>query len=500
MKRSLLLGTLLLLALFGMNALAGSGARIEVRAGEDLQAVIDAAGPGDEIVLGAGTYQGPLKIDRPLRLTGEGAVVSASPSDASALVITASDVSIEGLSVRGAETGISVREAEGVALRDVALTGQSMHGIEIVDSSAWVTGARVQVSGEYAQGIEVRNSDGRPDSVIESSSVSGGQEGIVSHVSEVIIRENVVRDSTLRGITVTEMSDGIVRDNQVIDATGAGFYCGDMSRCEFTGNVASAVQANEIGTSGAGWGLLVTYHSSASEADNTFSGAAGRVNVMLASRLTERSPLEPGRGVGAVPYAAAALAAGLALLLIVTWLVGTRATLWARRFKPGLAWVGVGAGVLAVTLLVQSFHMVEHFLQLFRVFVDGVPSRGGLVGPRVEPEWVHLLYNSIFLFGIGAVILSRAAGWGPRTSGADSALGGVFFLQSYHTMEHVVKVVQHFTTGAKVNPGLAGEFTNLVLLHFALNAAVYAGLLYAAASLLLRTTDLRSTRLPAPQG
>lgn len=499
MKRSLSLGAVLLvLASFGF-VLARSGARIQVPPGSDLQAAIDAAAPGDELVLGAGQHEGPIRVGKPLRISGEGAILSVSPGESVALVISASAVEIEGLAVSGGDTGVYVRETEGIELREMNVAGQTVHGIEIVDSSALISAVDVEVNGEYAQGIEVRNSDGRPDSVIENSVVAGGQEGIVSHVSEVIVRNNIVRDSTLRGITITEMSDGIVRGNEVVGATGAGLYCGDMSRCEFTGNVASSVQANELGTSGSGWGLLVSYHASASESGNILSGVAGPVNVMLGSRLIERSPLEPGRGAGALPYAGAALAAGVALLALVTRFAGRRVSVAVRRFKPGPGWLGVGAAVLTVTLLVQSFHMAEHFLQLFRVFVDGVPSRGGLVGPRVEPEWVHLVYNSGFLLGIGAVVLSRSAGWGPHAPRGDAALGGVFLLQGYHSIEHVVKVMQHLMTGAKVNPGLAGEFTNLVLLHFALNAAVYAGLLYASGSFLLRELRGRSaSKIPAP--
>lgn len=491
MKRRLFIGVALVALVAGVSLILGRSEHLTARPGDNLQALIDDADAGDTLELAPGQYEGPVTIGEGIRLLGSGAVITAGSDDSAALLVTGDGATLDGITLLGGETGLAVRGAERVLLRDVSVSGQPMHGIEVVDASARISRARVQVDGEYAQGIEVRNSDDHPDSVIEGSTVSGGQEGIVSHVSEVIVRGNVVRDATLRGITITEMSDGIVRDNDIVGVSGAGLYCGDMSRCEFTGNAVGSVASNGLGTSGAGWGLLVTYHSSASESGNELAGDAGPVNVMLSSRLIERSPLEPGRGAGAVPYAVGSLAAGLIVLFLLSWLGGPKVRPLVERYlRPGEAWVAAGAAVLFVSFLVQSFHMVEHFLQLFRVFVDGVPSRGGLVGPRVEAEWVHLIYNSLFLAGMGAVVMARAAGWGPKASTADSVLGAGVILQGYHLVEHVVKVVQHVTTGAKVNPGIAGEFTNLVLLHFGLNSAIYIALVFAGSAYIFRSLKL----------
>lgn len=491
MKRRLFAGVALAALVAGASLIFGRSEQFTVRPGENLQAVIADASSGDTVELLPGRYEGPVTVEKGIRLVGQGAVI-AVPGDSSAALFVAGDGAIiDGLTLLGGENGLTVREAEGVVVREVTASNQTMHGIEVVDGSARISGANIEVVGEFAQGIEIRNSDGRPDSVIEGSTVIGGQEGIVSHVSEVVVLDNVVTHATLRGITITEMSDGIVRGNKVSSVSGAGLYCGDMSRCEFTGNTVGTVSSNGVGTSGAGWGLLVTYHSSASESGNELSGEAGPVNVMLSSRIIDRSPLEPGRGAGALPYAAAALAAGFAVLLLLSWRAGPKVgSLMTRFFRPGEAWLAIGGAVFFVTFVVQSFHTVEHFLQLFRVFVDGVPSRGGLVGPRVEAEWIHLVYNSMFFAGIGTVMMARAAGWGPKSSPADAALGAGLILQGYHLVEHVVKVVQHILTGAKVNPGLAGEFTNLVLLHFALNSAIYGALVFAGSTYLFKSLKL----------
>lgn len=87
-----------------------------------------------------------------------------------------------------------------------------------------------------AQGIEVRNSEARGVTTITNTNVSGAMEGIVAHVSRMDVFDSTVDSTTMRGIAVTEMSRGTVSGNQVFVAMDSGFYCGDMSRWEFSNN------------------------------------------------------------------------------------------------------------------------------------------------------------------------------------------------------------------------------------------------------------------------
>jgi hypothetical protein len=132
-------------------------------------------------------------------------------------------------------------------------------------------------------------------------------------------------------------------------------------------------------------------------------------------------------------------------------------------------------------LLIQTFHMGEHLLQVFRVHFDGVPSKGGIVGSVVETEWVHFGYNLAVLTGLGAVVAARFRGWTPRgrVDIGDALLSVATLVQAYHVVEHSVKLTQHLVTGAKVNPGILGGPIDLVWLHFAINLSVYAGFLGA---------------------
>lgn len=491
------------------TALWPRSARIDVRPGDDLQSALDRAPAGATVTLAAGTHVGPALVGKPLALVGEpGAVLTAPPDTTGALVVTAPDATVEGLALQGGSSGVVVRAVDRVRLTDLTVTGAEFHGIEVVDASAHISGVSVAgLLSPFAQGIEIRNSDGRPDTVVEDSSVRGGQEGIVAHVSEVVFENNRVESTTMRALAVTEMSDGVVTGNRVRDAAGVGLYCGDMSRCAFRDNLVGPVAAGEGGRSNAGWGLLVNYHASASDEGNALEGAAGETATMVSSRLLADSPLELGLGWAALLPASVATAAAAALLFGAFFL-STRVI--APRLDPATNPASNGGQTwpvwiaLALGLGIQGFHMVEHGLQVYRVHFDGLPSRGGIVGPVVEAEWIHFIYNTLVFAMIGAVALVRRGGWrrqewrDGRRRLADAFLGASLLVQGYHVVEHSVKLTEHLITGHKVNDGLLGTQLDLVWLHFTLNLAVYAAFVAAC---VLYAPPLRSltARFGAPR-
>ncbi|MFP5299467.1 MAG: nitrous oxide reductase family maturation protein NosD, partial [Actinomycetota bacterium] len=458
MRRGAALVAVLVLGVTASALDAFSVARIGLD--DDAAEMLSTAPSGAVVFVEPGSYTGPWSLDRSLVLYGDGVTVRA-PKDAVGVTVSAPS-RVSGLRVTGGESGIVVRETNGVVLEDVTVTGAELHGIEIVDASALVSRAVVdRLVSPYAQGIEIRNADGRPDSAVVDSTVIGGQEGIVSHVSEVLLEGNSVSHTSLRGIVVTEMSDGWVRRNRVSGASGVGLYCGDMSRCEFSRNVVERVEAGEGGASSAGWGLVVNYHASASSHRDELSGEAGPTATFIGSRLTDRSPLEPGIGSRAVWPALTAGLVAIVVLATVFLLVRHR---WALPRPPSLtAPIRTALTVAVVTgIAVQSFHMSEHILQVFRVKVDGVPSRGGIVGPVVEAEVIHFLYNAAVLALMAFTWYGRRHGWGPGVAvRADRLLVAGVLLQGYHWFEHSLKLAQHVITGAKVNPGVAGNFFDL---------------------------------------
>src|SRR3972149_4826200 len=61
---------------------------------------------------------------------------------------------------------------------------------------------------------------------------------------------------------------------------------------------------------------------------------------------------------------------------------------------------------------IQGFHVVEHIILPVQVYAlgMGLAEAHGLLGARVDFEWLHFSYNVSFL---GTLILLLAYGWGP---------------------------------------------------------------------------------------
>lgn len=495
-----MIGRLVLLAAalgaVGAGRLAATPAEVvEVPAGSPVTSAVEAAEAGATVRLLPGRHA-PFEVARTVTVEAAPGAVASGP-----VVVVADGARLLGLAVEGGESGIIVREAEGVVLEGVTVRGADLHGIEVVDGAAAVRGCVIQgLRSPYAQGLEVRNANGKPRTTVEGCAVSSGQEGLVSHVSAVEFRDNRVRGTSLRAIAVTEMSRGLVEGNRVEDARGVGLYCGDMSHCEFRHNVVRGVAPDPSGArSLAGYGAVAWYYASMRLEGNTFEVAADEpVRLSMGGALTDRFPLPhwPPGWRGAVPAVWVSAAAVLGLLA-VRWGVGRQLSRRpAGRARP----VAAGAlNVLAAGLLVQTFHMLEHGVQVFQVFVAQAETRSGLAGAAVDGEWLHFGYNAaVMAFLVWAWRLVRPGGpLAARvgTSGA-SFLAASALIQAYHVAEHTAKILQHLGSGLDPAPGLLGGVAGLVWFHYGINLAVYVGMAVPLARLAAGALAARPSALP----
>jgi nitrous oxidase accessory protein NosD len=216
--------------------------------------------------LDAGVHEGPLVLDHAQTVVGvPGAVVRGG------ILITADDVTLRDLTVRGGEYGIEVRDAESVELDGVTVEAATLDGINARQSEVEIRDCEIRsLPGSSAQGIDISFASTLPASIVEDCTVSGGGEGIVSHMANVLVRDNHVRSTELRGIAVTEMSMGHVEDNVVEDALGIGIFCGDYSHCSIEDNRVSGMRTDPSGNpTRAGLGLVAHYWAIATVARNT---------------------------------------------------------------------------------------------------------------------------------------------------------------------------------------------------------------------------------------
>ena len=232
----------------------------------------------------AGVHQGPLVIDHSEKLVGDrGAVVRGG------IVVTASDVTISNVAVTGGEIGIKIDGAENVQLEHVRISGTILDGIQARRASVEIRDCLIHSpAGEYAQAIDISFGFDLEPSLVEGCTIIGGREGIVTHFSNVHIRDNHVSGTTLRALGLTEMSMVMVDRNEVENALGVGIYCGDYSECVIEDNVVGGTRPDTGSGDLTRLGFPVVAHSGAKAElrDNQLSHNFGVARAFLGARIT----------------------------------------------------------------------------------------------------------------------------------------------------------------------------------------------------------------------
>jgi hypothetical protein len=252
--------------------LGGAGRALSLAAPVALLAALGTAWAVEPptVRLAAGVHAGPLVLDHAQTLVGDrGAVVEGG------ILITADDVTVRDVTVRGGEYGIEVRDAESVELDGVVVEDAELDGINARRSQLEIRDCSIRaLPGAATQGIDISFASALPPSLVEACSVVGGTEGIVSHMANVMVRDNHVRSTELRGIAVTEMSMGEVEDNLVEDALGVGIFCGDYSHCSIEDNDVTGTRPDPSGNpTRAGFGIVAHYGAVATVEGNTLERA-----------------------------------------------------------------------------------------------------------------------------------------------------------------------------------------------------------------------------------
>ena len=148
--------------------------------------------------LAAGVHQGPLVLDHAQTVIGEkGAIVRGG------ILITADDVTLRNLTVRGGEYGIEVRDAESVELDGVVVESAELDGINARQSELAIHNCEIHsLPGAATQGIDISFASQQPASLVEDCLVVGGSEGIVSHMANVMVRDNRIQGRSRAGLSV----------------------------------------------------------------------------------------------------------------------------------------------------------------------------------------------------------------------------------------------------------------------------------------------------------
>ena len=178
------------------------------------------------------------------------------------------------------------RTVRRVRLDGVRVLGQKLDGIHVRFSQVMIRNCTVAVSGPYAQGIDISYSGFQGMGGVEGCDVSGGNEGIVVHASNITVSGNRVHGTGMRAITMSEMSMGEIEKNNVSGSVGVGVYCGDHSMCDVSQNVIVGMRSDQTDNeAAAGVGIEANFYAEAELDRNVLVGNPKPVAVFAQSRL-----------------------------------------------------------------------------------------------------------------------------------------------------------------------------------------------------------------------
>ncbi|MEE9229633.1 MAG: right-handed parallel beta-helix repeat-containing protein [Acidobacteriota bacterium] len=170
------------------------------------------------------------------------------------------DVKVSGLRIVGGEYGVLVERSQEVVIRENFIESIRRFGIRVRNASASIVENTV-VGGlpPYGKGIHITNTTEWPGSLVQGNRVEdNAQEGILTNMTHVIIRDNIVRNNGLRGIAITEMSMATVENNVLLNNVDIGLYVSDMSMAQVERNRIGGTRPGELGRAHA---ILVEYYS-----------------------------------------------------------------------------------------------------------------------------------------------------------------------------------------------------------------------------------------------
>jgi hypothetical protein len=122
---------------------------------------------------------------------------------------------------------------------------------------------------------------GRPMSMVSHCTIVGTREGISTHSSMVDVRNNHVVATTVRGISLAEMSMDSASHNEVENARGIGIVCMDHSVCTIEHNTVAGAQVDgDENPSRDGVAIESYFYAQAAVAHNTVIASPGGVRAL----------------------------------------------------------------------------------------------------------------------------------------------------------------------------------------------------------------------------
>jgi nitrous oxidase accessory protein len=209
-----------------------------------LQARVDAAVPGSELVVGPGDYRGDLYLDRSIRLVGRGRPRLLGSGTGSVVRVRAPGVVVEGFDIDGRAGGDLSSDSAGVhvaapgaVVRDCHISN-SLFGVYVREAPGVLVEGNVirgipgREAGEKGSGIHVWNADGF---TFVGNDIAEARDGIyIQNASKGVIRSNVARHLRY-GLHYMNSDDNLFEDN-LFEHSAAGAVLMFSTRIQFRRN------------------------------------------------------------------------------------------------------------------------------------------------------------------------------------------------------------------------------------------------------------------------
>lgn len=261
--------------LAALLALPSHAATVAVTPG-DLTAALAAASPGDTLALAPGTHAGGIVIDKPVTVDGGGKAVVDGGGGGSVLRVTAPDVTLRGLVIRGSgrdlhgmDSGVFLdRGADRAVVEGNRIEG-NLFGVYVYGPEGaavrgnTILGRRDDRMSERGNGVSLWNS---PGSRVESNDIRWGRDGIFTNAS----RNNVFAGNRFRDLRFAVhymwTNDSRVADN-VSEGNHVGYALMYSRRIEATGNLSRGDRDH---------GLLMNYTFESTVTGNAVADGGGK--------------------------------------------------------------------------------------------------------------------------------------------------------------------------------------------------------------------------------
>jgi F-box protein 11 len=247
-----------------------------------VNAAIEAAQPGDRILVRPGLYEESLMVDKPLEIIGDGPLedIEIRAGDAHVLHFRASIGRVVNLTLRqvGSELGVGIFQGR----LDLEGCDISSHG----GSCVYIGGGadprlrRNKIHGGADHGVVIY---GGGLGTLEDNEITGNLDAGVTITTggNPMLRRNQIHDNKHAGVYVTDGGLGTVEDNEISTNSGVAGVVIDTSGSPVLRR--NQIRDNELD------GVAVSHGGKGTLEDNEITGNAhSGVSVMLEGNLTAR--------------------------------------------------------------------------------------------------------------------------------------------------------------------------------------------------------------------